>query len=178
MAWFVGSLVAEGEEVVMRAVAHEVVDHDEVRHRLDDRRGAGKHARIVPPAAHEGRRLALEIDGLLLLEDGGGGLKGHAEDHVLAIGDAALHAARAVRARADAAVLALEKIVVLRSFQQRALEAAADLEALRRRDGQHGLREVRLEPVEHRLAEADWQAAYPAFDDAAHGIALRANLLD
>ena len=57
--------------------------------------------------------------------------------------------------------------------EQRAGEAAADLEALRRRQGQHGLGEVGLELVEDRLAQPGGHAAHDALDHAADGIALR-----
>ena len=47
-----------------------------------------------------------------------------------------------------------EGVVVLGALEERAGEAAADLEALGRRQRKHRLREVGLEPVEDRLAEA------------------------
>ena len=52
--------------------------------------------------------VAVDVDGLLLAQDGRGRLERHADDDVLAVGDAALDAARAVGARADAPVRALK----------------------------------------------------------------------
>ena len=63
-------------------------------------------------------------------------------------------------------------------LRQRPREAAADLEPLGRRQGQHRLREVGLQPVEDRLAQPRGNAAHTAPDDAPHRVALGADLLD
>jgi hypothetical protein len=56
----------------------------------------------VAAAALDGGVLAGHADGVLLAHDRRGRLEGDAEDDRLAVGDAALHAARVVGARADA----------------------------------------------------------------------------
>ena len=58
----------------------------------------------------------------------------------------------------------------------RAREAAADLEALRRGQRHHRLREIGLELVEDRLAEPGGHAARDALDDAAERVAARGAL--
>ena len=67
-----------------------------------------------------------------------------------------------------------ERVVVLAAGQARAGEAAADLEALRRRQRQHRPGEVGLELVEDRLAEPGRHAARDALDDAAERVAVAA----
>ena len=162
----------------LRALAQVVIGEDQQRHRLDHRHGARQHARIVAALGLEGHRLAAAVDGLLRLADRRRRLEGDAEDDVLAVADAALHAAGAVGHRAHAAALGGERIVVLDAGQRRAGEAAADLEALRRRQRHHGARQVGFELVEHRLAEARRHAAADALDDAAERIAGAARLVD
>ena len=71
-----------------------------------------------------------------------------------------------------------ERVVVLDAGELRAGEAAADLEALRRRQRHDAVREVGLELVEDRLAEAGGHAAADALDDAAEGVAGAARLVD
>jgi hypothetical protein len=67
---------------------------------------------------------------------------------------------------------------VLRAAQVGAGEARADLEALAGGQAHHGLREVGLQAIEHRLAPARRAAAHRAGDDAAERVALLARRLD
>ena len=71
-----------------------------------------------------------------------------------------------------------ERVVVLEAGETRAGEAAADLEALRRGQREHALREVGVEAVEDRLAETGRDVADDAFDDTAERVAVAAGLLD
>src|SRR6478736_2965995 len=166
----------ELESAVLRRVAHPVVNEHEGGHRLDNHGGARDDARVVAAAGLESGGGAAQVDRALGLEDRGGGFEADAEDDLLAVADAALDATRAVRQRPNGAALVDEDIVVLRALEQGAGEAAANLEALGGRERQHGLGEVGLEPVEHRLAEPGGHAAHAALDDAADGIALGAHL--
>ena len=157
-------------------MAHPVVDQHEGGHGLDDRHGARHDAGVVAAAAHELRfGAALLVDGALVLNEGGGRLEGDAEDEFLAVADAALDAAGTVGLGADFAVLVDKDVVVLGAELLRAAEAAADLEALGGGDGEHGLGEVGFEAIEHGHAEADWQVAHAAFDDAADRVAVVAH---
>ena len=155
-----------------------MVHQHERRHRLDDDDRPRQHARIVTAARRQFRFRPVHIHGLLRLENRGGRLEGDAEDNLLAVADAALHAAGIIGGGANLASLGHEGVVVLRPLEQRAGETAADLEALGRGQGKHRLGKVSLEAVEHRRAEADGHAAHAAFDDAADGITLAARLLD
>ncbi|SUS07599.1 hypothetical protein DF3PB_470010 [uncultured Defluviicoccus sp.] len=166
------------EGPVLRGVAHPVVHEHEGGHGLDDHDGARDDAGIMAAAGLELGARAGMIDRLLRLHDRRRGLEGGAENQLLAVGDAPLHAAGAVRGGAHAPAGGHESVIVFRSLQQRAGEAAADLEALGRGQREHGLGQVRLQPVEDRLAQARGQAAHAALDDPADGIALGAHLLD
>src|SRR5207302_6948709 len=89
----------------------------------------------------------------LLLHDGRGRLEGDAEVDRLAVGDASLHAARAIGARPHLVAFHVELVVVLRAAQIGAREARADLEGLARRQAQHRLGQIGLEAIEHGLAQ-------------------------
>jgi hypothetical protein len=67
---------------------------------------------------------------------------------------------------------------VLDSGHACAREPGADLEALARRQRQHGLGEVGLELVEHRLPQARGHAVRDAADDAAERVPAAARLVD
>src|SRR5581483_2847498 len=170
--------VSELERFVLRALPHPVVDEDEGGHGLDDDDGARDDAGVVPAAGGEFGRGAVDVHGLLRLENGGGGLEGDAEENLLAVADAALDAAGAVGGGADPAFARLERVVVLRALEERAGETAADFEALGGGKRKHGLGEVGLEAVEDRFAQAGRHALHAADDDAADGVALGADGLD
>src|SRR3990172_10226558 len=96
--------------------------------------------------------MALAVDGLLRERDRRGGLEAHAYHHRLAVGDAALYASRAVARGARAPVRSRDEgVVVLAPGHERSGEAAPDLEALRRREGQERPGELGLEFVEERV---------------------------
>src|SRR5262249_32270593 len=98
----------------------------------------------------------------------------------LARRDPAQDPAGAIRRRAHRAGLAPghEGIVVLASFEARAVEARPDLEALARGKREERLREVGLELVEDGIAPAHGHAARDAGDDAAERVALAPSLVD
>ncbi len=77
------------------------------------------------------------------------GLKRDAHDDVLPGGDAAEHAAGVVRQEAGGRHL----VAMLAALLLDGREAGADLDALDRVDAHHRVRDVRVELVEHRLAE-------------------------
>ncbi len=74
----------------------------------------------------------------------------------------------------------MNRVVNLRAAPPRRLEAEADLDALDRLHGHHGLRDPAVElaiPLRMR-AEADRQAVDPHLDHAAEGVALLADAVD
>src|SRR5438876_1226787 len=119
------------------AVSERVVGEDQRRHRLHHRYRAWQHARVMAAAALDGRVDVVGGHGALLPHDRRGRLERDAEVDRLAVRDAALHPARAVGARAHAAALHVELVVVLRAAQVGAGEARADLEALAGGQAQH-----------------------------------------
>src|SRR6266542_3194457 len=155
-----------------------VVGKDESGHGFDHGDGAGQDARVVTAAAGDGGVLVMDAHGVLLAHDRRGRLEGHAEVDRLAVGDAALDAARAIGSRADTLAVHVELVVVLGSAQVGAGEAGADLEALAGGQAQHPLGQVGLEPVEHRLAPAGRAATHGAGHDAAERVAVLARGLD
>src|SRR4249919_2423257 len=120
-------------------------------HGLDDRNRPRKHARIVSAARLELGRLALAIDGRLLLLDGRDRLESDADDDGHPVRDAALDSPRVVRARAHRAVDCHEWIVVLGTTEPRSREPRPDLDAARSRKGKECLAEIGLELVGYRL---------------------------
>ena len=107
-----------------------MVHGDQGGHGFDDGDRARENAGVVAAACTQRGSLTIGADGFLRLEDGCGRLEGNAEDDVFTVGDAALRATRAVRQGADPAALLNKEIVVLAPLEQRAGEAAAELEAL------------------------------------------------
>lgn len=147
-----------------------LVHDDERRHRLNDGHRTGHDTGIVPPTGSELAGSPVVLRSLLLLRDRRGRLEADAEVDVLPVRDPALHAPAPVRGRAEGAVRAAhERVVVLRAGHLRPAEAGADLERLRRGDGEHRVPELRLELVEDGLAEPCGDAA----DDAGDGPADR-----
>jgi hypothetical protein len=101
-------------------------------------------------------------DRVLGLRHGAGGLECHPEHNVLPIADAPLDAATAVAARPkQPRVVHVERVIVLRPFHASALKPAAQLKALGCRQAEHGLRQLRLQLVKHRGAQA---AGHPPAD--------------
>lgn len=155
-----------------------MVEQDQRGHRLHHRHRTWQHARIVTAATAQRRVPVLHVHGVLLVHDRGHRLERDAEMDRRAVRDAPLDPAGTVRRRHDLAVHVAERVVVLQAREQHALEARAHLETLRRRQRQHRLRQVGLEPVEHRVAPADRDVAGDAQHDAADAVALAAPLLD
>ena len=57
-------------------------------------------------------------------------------------------------------------------------EPAAELEPLGCRERQHGLGQIRLQPIEHGLSQSHWQTPYPAFNDPTDRISFAPDRLD
>lgn len=124
--------------------------------------------------------------GGLSLADGGGGLEGNAEIDGSAVGDPALDAAGVVGLGGQALCAAGagldlgdgEGVVVDGAGDLAATEARADLKALGGGDAEHGVRQLGLELVEARLAQADGDVADHAGDGAADAILVVPESLD
>src|SRR5215510_10443427 len=101
----------------------------------------------MPAAAPDGGVPSLCAHCRLLAHDGRSGLEGDAEVHRLAVGDPALYTAAAVRARAHAIAVHVERVIVLEPSQVGAGKAGADLEALAGGQAQHRASQVCLETV-------------------------------
>jgi len=122
--------------------------------------------------------LAAHVDGLLRLEDGGGRLEGGCRktmsSPLLMPPCTPPEWLVAVRIRPP---FDTKASLCLRALEQGAGKTTADLKALGRRQREHGLGQVGLEPVEHRFTQADGHIPHAALDDAADGIARAAGLL-
>src|ERR1700735_4173689 len=110
-----------------RPLPEPMIDEHQPRHRLDHWDGPGQDARIVAAARLKVRRFAADGNGLLLPGNRSHRLEGDPKDDVLAVGDAALHAAAPVGERTDAVAFLRERVVVLGTFEERAREAGTDL---------------------------------------------------
>ncbi len=106
-----------------------MIGEDESGHGFYDGDGAWEDAGIMAAARGEGGIIALRVDGLLGLEDGGGGFEGDAEEDFHAVGDAALDTARVVGCGADVAVFVGERVIMLGAVEGGGGEAGTDLEA-------------------------------------------------
>lgn len=173
---------------------HGVHQHER-RHALDDGHGAGHDAGVVAALGGQHALARAVVRGRCLrLADGRGRLEAHAEVDGRAVGDAALDAAAEVGLGGElragqagpvgACLLCLllgvlqavgrlggdEGVVVDGAGHLAAAEAGADLEALGRGDGQHGVREHGLELVKARLAEPRGRILDDARDGAADAV--------
>ena len=103
-----------------------------------------------------------------------------ADDDLLAVRDAALDAAGAVRLAVQAALVADDLVVRLRAAEPGEREAVADLDALHRLDPHQRRREPRVEPVlaPRVRAEARRDAARPHLDAAAERVAILPRRVD
>src|SRR5262249_47548527 len=104
--------------------------------------------------------------------------EGDPEVDRLAVRDAALDAARSVRARPDATAFHVEFVVVLRATEIGPREARADLETLARRQAHHGLRKIGFEAIEDRLAPPRRTSAHGAHADATERVTVLSRRLD
>ena len=155
-----------------------MVENGHCSHRLDNGYGSWQYARIVTSAGCQRGGISLEVDGVLLLQQGGYGLEGHAEVDVLAVADAALDAAAVVGGCGHLAIDGAEDIVLLGATGCDAREALAIFEALDGVDAEHGCAEGGVELAELWLAEACRTALDDAGDDAADGVAFGLHLGD
>mmetsp|Transcript_19964 Transcript_19964/g.62085 ORF Transcript_19964/g.62085 Transcript_19964/m.62085 type:complete len:202 (-) Transcript_19964:817-1422(-) len=140
-----------------RALHHRRIGEHERRHALEQRRRARQDARVMPPLGLEDRVDAVKGGRALRLPDCGDGLERNAELDGRAHADAAERAARVVRLGCKLAAarrrVGREGIIVRRAAHVRASEAGANLKALGRWEGEHGVRELGLEAVKDGLAE-------------------------
>ena len=143
-------------------------------HGLGDRRGPQSYAGVVPPGGHDLDRIARDVDGLPRQLDAGGGFEGQVRDDVLTGGDAAEGPAGVVAAKA----LRSELVAVLAAALRGGAGAGADLDRLHGVDAHERVRDVRVQPIEHRLAEAGRHAARHHRDARADRVALRAHFPD
>ena len=118
--WASLSAIHDLQSSIQTLLAEEVIGEDKDGHGFDDGDGAGEDAWVVAAFAGEVGVVTGSGDGWLRSHDGGGGFEGHPEQDGLAIGDAALDAARAVAGGADLAVDHAERIIVLAAGEQRA----------------------------------------------------------
>ena len=117
-------------------------------------------------------------NGFLLLEDGGGGFEGDAEDQVFAVADSALNSAGAVGSGTNFSAFIVENIIVFRAFHRDRVETGSDLKAFGGGQGEHRFCEVCFQTVEHGNPQPRWDIAHHAFNDAPYRITLTANLID
>lgn len=173
-------------------LGHQSISNSQSRHGLDDGYRPRHHAGIVSSLGSKDALLRTVVRGCrLILADCRGRLEADAEVHWHAVGDAALNATRVIRAggqygAGDAAGLVVdidlgggdEGVVVLAAIQAGGSEAAANLEAICRRNRHHGLGECGLKLIEAGFAKADGNVADNAGDGSANAVELVAGLAD
>ena len=157
-------------------LAHPVVQRHEIGHGFDDRHCSRQDAGVVAASRFELGFVAIDIDGLLRLQQSRSRLESHPKNNVLPIGYTALHATRSIGSRSHLAFANLERVVVLGSFHKRTRKTATDFEPLGRGQRKHGFGQIRLEAIEYRFAQTNRKVAYPTFDDSANRVALSANV--
>ncbi len=96
----------------LAALPEEVIAEGEGGHGFDHWHRAREHACVVAASRFEFDVLEVGRDGLLGVEDGGGGFECDAEKDVLSIGDTALDASGAVGGGANATIAHAERVVV------------------------------------------------------------------
>ena len=159
-------------------LAEQVITEHEMHHRFDHRDGARQDAGIVAPARGQLGSLSLHSDCLLNLRNRGGRLEGDTEKDVLAIADATLDAAGAVRGRGDFPLLNDEGVVVLAAGEACSREAAANLKSLGGWKAHHRLGEIGLQLVKDGLAQRVRDSANDALDGATDAVTLGSDFLD
>src|SRR5215470_15032233 len=159
---------------VLRAVAQIVVHEHDGEHGLGDRRGAQADTRVVPPGGHDLHGVAGKIDGAARHLDAGGRLHRQVRNDVLARGNTAEHSAGVVAAEAARG----ELIAMLAAALRGAADPGAELHRLHRIDAHERMRDVRVEPIEHRLAEPRRYAAGDDRHPRTDRVALPAHLPD
>ena len=106
-----------------------------------------------------------EIVGVLCLPDAGCRLERHTENDRIAVGDAAVDAARTVSR--TAAVMCTDRVIVLRASHPGGSESVTEFNASHSRYGKYGMGNQRLDRSEKRLAQSDRQMSDRALHDAA-----------
>src|ERR1700733_9067174 len=159
---------------VLRAMAQVVVHEHDGEHRLGDRCGPKPHARIMPAGGHDLDRVSGAVDGAARDLDARGGLERQVRDHILAGGDAPEHPSGMVAAKA----LRRQFIAVFTAALRAGARAGAQFDGLHGIDAHERMRNVRVQAIEHRLAQARRHPARHHRDARTDGIALAANLPD
>ena len=125
------------------------------------------------------RRLhRLQVDRILLAENGRRRLHRDAEDDRHSRSVTAEDPAVVVRARTHFAVPDDKRVIVLRTLQIARRKTVAELDALHTGDAENRLRDFAVESVEHRPAESHRNTLHLALDDSPDGIASLLRLLD
>lgn len=118
-------------------------------------------------------RVAFEINGMLLCQDGSHRLESYSEVDVLSVADATLNATTVIGQRCDVLAIGRYKhIVLFASPGGDSLEAFTILETLDGVDAQHRCTQLGVQLVELRLAQSPWTALDDASDDTANGVAF------
>ena len=115
---------------VLTVMKEPVVDQNDRGHSFYDRDRSGEYARIVPTAASEEGIVAMYVHSLLFPNNSGSWLEGHPEIELFTIADAPLNTPGAIRQRPDSIVSCDKGVVVFRSLEECAGEAAAYFETL------------------------------------------------
>ena len=155
-----------------------MVTEGEGRHGFDHGDCAGKNAGVMSSAGFELDVFEVGGDGLLGMEDGGGGFECDAEEDVLSVGDAALDAAGPVGGGPDFSVAHSEGVVVGFSREEGAFKAGTDFKSFCRGKAEHSFGEIGFEFIEDGFAETCGSSADDALNDTADGIALGADFFD
>ena len=147
-----------------------MVDQHEGGHGFDDGDCSGEDAWVVTSAPDKFGFVAVDVHGVLRLEDGGGGLEGNAKIEFLSVAYSTLDAAGSIRLGAYVTVAVLEGVVVFGSLEQGARESAADLEPLGCGKREHGFGQIGFETVEDGDAESRGHSLNATAYQAADGV--------
>ena len=162
----------------LAALAQEVIAKGQSGHGFDHGDSPGQDACVVASAGFEFNVFEVSGDGLLRMENGGGWFEGDAEEDVLPVGDAALDASGAIGGGTDSSLAHPEGVVVGFAGEEGAFEAGPDFETFCCGEAEHPFGEVGFEFIENGFAETGGCAPDDAFDDAADGVALGADVFD
>ena len=122
--------------------------------------------------------LVVDSDGVLCRGNGGRGLEGHPEHHVVAGADAALDATGPVGGGNRSGGPGHEGVIVLAARHGHSVEAGAHVEPLGCRERQHAFSQVGLKTVEYGCAEAGRYASGHTGHDAAQRVAVTPGCVD
>ena len=150
-----------------------MVHQHDGQHGLGDGGGADAHAGVVAAMGGDHRGCARLVDRTAFQADAGGRLDRHADQDVLPGGDAADHATGVVGEEA----IGTQFVAMLAAALGDAGKAGADLHTLHRIDAHHGVGDVGVQPVIHRLAPTHRHTAGHHVDARADGVARLAQLV-